>query len=417
MDMMSRMDIIDCHEHLPPEKERTDSPQDVFTLFSQYVKYDLFSAGMDASAWQGQVPYAGARPLYESLFDYDIPLAKRWQRFKPYWQVVRHGSYASAALLTAKMVYGFDDINDTTYKPLSEAISAENTPGIYKRMLCDRCNIKVVLNQNGFREPVRPLATVIEGYIFSEIQTRQRLEEVLAEAGIERAGDLDEYLQSIGTVLKTWADKGAVGIKFNSRPNAQPDRKAAEQAFNNLLDGRELTMDATGFEPLTNFLNHTIIDMAAELDFVICIHAGIWCDFRQLDSKHMLTMAPAHPQAVFSLYHLGMPSVRDTIVIAKNLPNVFLNLCWIHVISQTQTCSGIDELLDQVPINKILAFGGDYNRPVEKVVGHLHMAREDFASVFSHRIDRGQMSINQAEEILKLWFWQNPLDLHKGLKV
>ena len=41
MEFMSGMDIIDCHEHLPPEKERTDSPQDVFTLFSHYVQWDL----------------------------------------------------------------------------------------------------------------------------------------------------------------------------------------------------------------------------------------------------------------------------------------------------------------------------------------------------------------------------------------
>jgi len=34
---MSEMDIIDAHEHLPPEKKRTDSPQNVFTLFSHYT--------------------------------------------------------------------------------------------------------------------------------------------------------------------------------------------------------------------------------------------------------------------------------------------------------------------------------------------------------------------------------------------
>ncbi len=44
---MAQMEIIDCHEHLPPEQERTDSPQDVFTLFSQYTHYDLLSAGLD----------------------------------------------------------------------------------------------------------------------------------------------------------------------------------------------------------------------------------------------------------------------------------------------------------------------------------------------------------------------------------
>jgi predicted TIM-barrel fold metal-dependent hydrolase len=131
----------------------------------------------------------------------------------------------------------------------------------------------------------------------------------------------------------------------------------------------------------------------------------------------MLSVAPAHPNTKFDLYHLGMPMVRDTIVIAKNYPNVYLNLCWTHIISQAQTCSGIDELLDQVPVNKVLAFGGDYGRPVEKVVGHLHMAREDYAGVFGARIDAGMMSFGDAMGILRLWFWENPLRLYDRLKV
>jgi len=123
------------------------------------------------------------------------------------------------------------------------------------------------------------------------------------------------------------------------------------------------------------------------------------------------------PQDVFTLfshytrcdlYHLGMPSVRDALVVAKNFANVYLNICWMHIISQTQTCSGIGEMLDQTPINKVPAFGGDYARPVEKVVGRLHMAREDFARVFGARIDRGIVGLDEALEILKLWFWDTP---------
>ena len=89
----------------------------------------------------------------------------------------------------------------------------------------------------------------------------------------------------------------------------------------------------------------------------------------------------------------------------------------VSIISQAQTCSGVDELLDQVPINKVLGFGGDYARPVEKVVGHLHMAREDFAAVFARRIDRGRMSFDEAMEILHMWFWENPLDLYNRLEI
>jgi len=70
-----------------------------------------------------------------------------------------------------------------------------------------------------------------------------------------------------------------------------------------------------------------------------------------------------------------------------------------------------------VPVNKVLAFGGDYARPVEKIVGHLHMAREDYARVFAQRIDRGLMSTEDAVCVLRQWFWVNPLRLYSRLDV
>ncbi|MFH1615720.1 MAG: hypothetical protein ABIG61_11640 [Planctomycetota bacterium] len=418
MEFMAGLDIIDCHEHLPPEKDRTDSWQDVFTLFSHYTRHDLLSAGMDFDEWRGDEPFAGNRPLYQSLFDYNISLEKRWESFKPYWERIRYGSYARAALLTAKMVYGFDDINDQTYKPLSEAIAAENTPGIYKRMLSDRCNIKAALTQCGFREVQKPLVTVMPGHMFCDISVPWRFEDAMKHGHINRPADLDDYLCSIKAVMTEWVTKkNAVGVKFIACENAEPDRAHAVKNFKKVLQGQSLDIRLNDFEPLRNFLIHSIIDFAVEMDLVVCVHAGVWGDFRKIDSKYMLTLAPAHPQARFDLYHLGMPSVRDTIVIGKNLPNVYLNLCWTHILSQSQSCSGIDELLDQVPVNKVLAFGGDYSRPVEKVVGHLHMAREDFASVFGKRIDQGLIGFEQACRILRLWFLDNPLSLYTRLQV
>jgi hypothetical protein len=66
-----------------------------------------------------------------------------------------------------------------------------------------------------------------------------------------------------------------------------------------------------------------------------------------------------------------------------------------------------------VPVNKIIGFGGDYNRPVEKVYGHLVMAREDIAIVLGRRVDRGLMSHDKAVAIAKKWFWDNPKHLYR----
>jgi predicted TIM-barrel fold metal-dependent hydrolase len=354
------------------------------------------------------------RPVFRSLFDYGTPLEERWKIFKPYYEAIRHGSYARAAILTARMVYGVDGITDDTYVELSERIAAENTPGIYKRMLTDRCRITASMTQCGRTDVERPLVPLMPAGTLTNIDSPRALERL---AGDESVKDLDGLLAIMKKTLERWVAEGAIGIKHKSEPNAPADRKAAEERFAKMMAGEKAPYAPHEVNPLHCYLVHQVIDMAAELDLVVAVHAGIWGDYRNLDCKHMLTLAPAHPNATFDLYHLGMPHVRDAIVIGKNLPNVCLNLCWTHIISQVQTCSGIDELLDQVPVNKVFAFGGDYHRPIEKVVGHLHMARENFARVFGARIDRGLMSYDDAVAILRMWFWDNPLRVYRRLSV
>jgi len=156
-----------------------------------------------------------------------------------------------------------------------------------------------------------------------------------------------------------------------------------------------------------------MLNMAAGLGLVVAVHTGMWGDFRTLDPKLMISVIMRHPSTRFDLYHMGMPWVRETGIIGKNFPNVWLNLCWCHIISPKMTCSALDEWIDLVPINKIIAFGGDYGKPVEKVYGHLVMARENIARVLGGRIKDGLMTEEEAISIAKKWFYHNPKELYQ----
>lgn len=46
---IEEFEIIDAHEHLPPESVRLEHKADVFTLFSHYTRVDLWAAGMPRS--------------------------------------------------------------------------------------------------------------------------------------------------------------------------------------------------------------------------------------------------------------------------------------------------------------------------------------------------------------------------------
>lgn len=395
MAALADFEIIDCHEHLGPEKVRLDMEVDVFTLFQHYTRGDLMVAGMSEAQ-------------YLSLSNQDIPLERRWAMFEPFWQQIRWGSYARAALLAAQRFYGFDDINADTCGPLSEAMRQANTPGLYDRVLRQACNIRLALTQCGSTDLGTPLLVPLMP-IFHETETWQALSRPPFEPDAS-VGSLDDYIAALRRYLARIKREGAVGVKMIANPYGAPDRREALAAFERLRGGAEARLPLPN--PLRDFVMDQAIASATEEGLVIAVHTGYWGDFRQLDPLHMIPMLQRHPRARFDIYHLGYPWVRETLMLGKGFPNVWLNLAWTHIISQRFAVDGLDEAIDLVPMNKILAFGGDYRIPVEKVYGHLVMAREDIARVLAARIERGRMSETQALDLAQRWLWHNPVELY-----
>jgi predicted TIM-barrel fold metal-dependent hydrolase len=395
IDAMAQFDIIDCHEHLGPETDRTGSKVDVFTLFSHYTSGDLRVAGMSDEDLKG-------------LSNRDLPLQQRWQTFRPYWQEIRWGSYARAVLLAAKKFYDIDDINDDTYELLSERMQQANTPGIYQRVMGDACKIRTALTQCGSTDLDSPLLVPLMP-IFFDTRKWEFLSNEPCVKGTE-VGSLDEYVEAVRRYVARVKSEGAVGLKMVSNPFGTPNRDDAAAAFDALRKDPEMYLADPN--PLKDYLADQAIAIGTEAGLVIAVHTGYWGDFRELDPLHMIPMLQRFPDTKFDIYHLGYPWVRETLMLGKGFPNVWLNFCWTHIISQRFAVAGLDEAIDLVPMSKILIFGGDYTMAVEKVYGHLVMAREDTAEVLAQRIREGQMSESQALELARKWFWDNPKDLY-----
>lgn len=396
-DEMARLEVIDCHEHLGPERNRLATPVDVFTLFSHYTRHDLAVAGMSEAQ-------------YQSLYNHDIPLQRRWETFEPFWERIRWGSYARAALLAAERFYGASDINASTCEAISEAMQKANAPGLYQRVLGEACRIRTSLTQCGSTDlggtplltPVMPLAYETERW------------PALAHPPFEPDAtirSLDDHLDALRRYVVRVKAEGAVGLKMRSNPYGEPNRAEALSAFKSLRKGSVSHLPAVN--PLRDYVTDQTIAWATEQDMVICVHTGYWGDFRTLDPLHMIPLLQRHPRSRFDIYHLGYPWVRPALMLGKGFPNVWLNLCWTHVISQHFASEGLDEAINLIPTNKLLAFGGDYALPVEKVYGHLVMAREDIARVLARRIERGQMTQTQALDLARNWFVENPKELYR----
>jgi len=399
-DAISQLEVIDAHTHIPSEAQYLEFRYCGPNLFAGgYVFLDLESAGMDAQ-FKETLREGGHRAVNEW-----------WPRIKPFWEHTRHTSYGRALRLTARDWFGIPEINDTTIHELAAKAQADNRPGLYNRVF-EKCRTRLALTcagQAAFpNDPrLRGLTTAAQPYVGPA---------TLKSADIASWGEGGNPVRSLAGAVSALQNRlredirqGAVGIKIAVAEFKAPDERAAEAEFKAAL----ASAAAVPVPHLRDFLADKMFDVAAETDVPIAVHTGYWGDFRQLDVKFMLDFAARRRDVRFDLFHLGIPMVRDAILIGKAMPNITLNLTWCPIISQALTRRALDEIIDMVPLNKIIMFGNDYRIAVQKAWGHLVMARECAAAALAARIEAGDFDRAEALRIARLWFHDNPVRVYK----
>ena len=85
--------------------------------------------------------------------------------------------------------------------------------------------------------------------------------------------------------------------------------------------------------------------------------------------------------------------------LAKQFPNVYADLCWMHTISPNDTRTALSSWLDTVPVCKILGFGDDVHG-VEAVAGQLYCARDNICRVLAAQAETGLRDMEECEYIM-----------------
>jgi hypothetical protein len=409
-DEISELTIVDAHEHLPSEADYLAFGYSGPNLFAGgYVWHDLESAGM-SSAFKATLRDGGERPVDEW-----------WPQIRPYWPHVRHTAYARALRITVRDLYGIERIDDTTIHALAERVRADNQPGLYRRVLQERCRIETSItcvDQVAFPDDpgLVGLTTRLMGWL-SGRWNRARIEGLATEAGMA-VRSAEETGDAACALLRRDLAQGAVGLKIRVGDLRAPNLAAAEAAFRHAYDSAPGQPGSQA--AFRDYLFDRCLDVAANAPdgdatnggAPVAVHTGYWGDFRELDPKFLLGIALRRPDVRFDCFHLGMPMIRDAILIGKSLPNVTLNLTWCAIISQVQTVRALDEVLDMVPLNKVSAFGGDYRAAVQKAWGHLVLARQCVAAALANRMEAGDLDRAEALRIAQAWFYDNPARIY-----
>ncbi len=384
------IEIERVHEHLLSEEERHAQKADLWMLLSHYAADDLRSAGM-----QGE--------------------PKSWADIEPWWRHVRGTGYGQAVRIALRDIYGAEELDAKTVPALNERIAAANRPGLYERVLKKMARIRYAVLDDYWRgEPVRPdpryfvLARKLDWFCSArQASDVQRMEEVTG-VPIRGVRDLKRAMEKR---LEQSLAAGLVALKTTlaySRPlefAVVPEREA-QQDFDLLM--RE--PQAAPPRRLSDHMFHHALALASERGLPVQVHTGTLAGNRgQLDGTRPGLLNPLfarYPRVTFDLFHAGWPWTGETAALAKMFPNVTADFCWLWVLSPAGARRALDEMLETVPANKILGFGGDY-RLVELSYAHARMARAGIAEVLAGKVSRGWCTEREAVETARLLLAEN----------
>jgi predicted TIM-barrel fold metal-dependent hydrolase len=391
--------MVDTHEHLSPESERNARTVDLFSeFFSHYASSDLVSAGWPEAE-------------LEWLRNVTVPLDERWAKFAPYWERMRRTAYARSLVIASQRLFGIEEISEGTYVELSCKISEANKPGWYRTVLKERSGIERSILDAGRTDCDRDFfKPVVRCDAFTDVMSRAKVRELERAHGVTVRG-LDSLEQALEAYVAAKAGEDVAGIKISlayQRPLRfdKTARADAERVLNRVLGGEfdkdrylESQVSWAEAKPLQDLMVHKVIELAERHGLPVQIHTGLQegCGNYVVNSRptDLVNLFFEYPKCRFDLFHGSYPYSRELATLAKNFQNVYVDMCWMHIISPTASRAMLGEWLDMVPESKIMAFGGDYCF-VEGVCGHAAMAREDVAKVLTKRVVMGSIGESEA---------------------
>ena len=157
-----------------------------------------------------------------------------------------------------------------------------------------------------------------------------------------------------------------------------------------------------------------MLQLAAKHSLPVQIHTGIQEGNGNIlfnsNPLHLNNLFLEYNNVVFDIFHADYPWYREIGVLAKMFPNVYVDMCWFHVISPQDAREALSVWLDTVPVNKILGFGGDYVF-VEGAYGHAQIARSNIAKVLAEKVEEGVYDIGEAIVAARRLLRENALDV------
>lgn len=410
---LEKISLVDAHNHLPSE-EAWLTIKDDFTTLLGYSSSFLVNAGMSLDALPHPFP-----PGMRGSFGYEVKdtksIEEKWEVIEPYMPYIRSIGSHDVTRRTLKMLFDFDDIDETNIAEIQAKIDAYKKPGAYNELLKDKSNVYAVCNVTISTEAT-PATDILAPQLYSDnygfAQKREDIYQLEQQSG-QDIYSLETYIKALDTYLERAVAKGLVGFKWHLFPYLrEPDfeiadsfaaAKCLDRIFKMPSRGSAGSEVAVGFDemlPFQNYIQNHLVHKAIELDLPIQIHSGVLglCyggPLNNADPSILLKLFTRYPQARFNILHTAFPYTRVMGVIAQIFPNVYINASALDIVSVITFKQFMKDWLTGMPCNKIIAFGADQFSPF-LVPACAQRVRDLLAEVFTELVLEGSMTEEDA---------------------
>lgn len=388
-----QIEIIDTHEHLMNREILSGMGFGLFQAMAmEYIRDDLIALGMDM----------------EVLLEKAMEPERLLEELPPLLKQTQNTTYYQAFFRALRDLHGLEgsELDPKNLRAASESIGkAYGRTDWYSHVIRDRCNIKYMLRDmnyliadDGFIKPVLRM----DEYLM--LRHRDKL-----HGWIERGAPIfvpritkaeyrdkvhtfDDYLALMEADFQKALEFGAVAIKIGIAYDRtlQFEKVSIDDAHRifGLSEEKTTWADIKGFQ---DFMMFRIIESAGNNSLPVQIHTGLLANGKNTlanaNPLHLNNIFLEFPHVRFDVFHGAFPFTGEIGSLALMFPNVYLDTCWLPLISYAGFKNALSEWLSYVPAGKFL-WGGDCGC-AEGIYGAVYMMRQGLAEVLAEKIRDG----------------------------
>jgi predicted TIM-barrel fold metal-dependent hydrolase len=410
--------IINTHEHLSQEQDALNMPPDINVFFKTYQVSDMISSGMGV--------YEEPRWLVviQKLESKDIDIDEKWDYIKDVWEKTNTTAFGRAVLISIKDLYGIDDLNENTYKELCARIEKVHKKDYYYDYVLRekaRIDLSIQIGMINSKYDPKYFRHLFEISPMVQFKNFDQISNFLKEYQLPDINTLADLEKAIESAFQLGVENGAIGAKTLSayhrtiQSDDVPREKAEEILIKMKADpGKSLSADAA--KQFQDFLFYKILSLCEKYDLPIQIHTGIQTFngniLANTDPLLLTNTIMRFPKVKFILLHSGYPFGGETAALAKMFTNVYIDMTWTPLISPSYALRYLQEYIETVPQNKIMAFGGDCNT-VEGTYSASILARDVVVQTLITMARSGYLSEEEAIVLARKILRENAINIYK----